>query len=203
MSFIKTYYPILLEGTLFVVLLSLFEYVMYYLILAPDNKVKIQRKVERDVASAMEFDIDMENNEKIEESLRKNPLLAKLALSYIRNGHSKTDLKKAGYRYYLEQLDEVMQNENTTRFYGVTILILILFLLNTVFVLYGRFIIKVPFSLIAIFSSIFITYIFIIMMQLHFVYNVSPQFRMINNKAIEQAIYGFILGKPMEIEQTQ
>jgi hypothetical protein len=198
MAFIKNYYPILLESLLFVCFLSLFEYVMYYIILAPDNKVIIQDKVDDDIKKALDINVDLKYPDKIKEELEKHPLMAQLALNFI-NNKKKIDLKNTGYRYYLQQLDDSMANENQTRRYGVTILIFILFLLMIIFALYGRFIIKVPFSPMAILTSISITFVFIAFMQLYFVYKVTPQFKMINNKSIEKAMYGFMLGKPLEL----
>jgi hypothetical protein len=200
MSFVKNYYPILLESLLFVCLLSLFEYVMYYIILAPENKVKIQDKVDSDVKTALDFDVDVEYPEDIEKLLETHPTFAKLALKYIKT-ENRPDLKQTGYRYYLQQLDEAMQTENSIRKYGVTILIFILFLLLFIFILYGRYIIRVPFSMVTIAYSIGITFTLIVMMQLYFIYVVSPQLKMVNNKSIEKAMYAFMLGKPLELAQ--
>jgi len=200
MSFIKNYYPILLESLLFVCFLSLFEYIMYYAMLAPDNKKSIQEKVDNDVKASLEFDINVENVDKIKEQLANNPMMAQLVLNYIDSNNS-IDLKNTGYRYYLQQLDDAMIGENNIRKYGVTILIFIIFLLTAIFALYGRFIIKVPFNMLAILSSISITFVFIVIMQLYFIYRVTPQLKMVNNKSIEKAMYGFMLGKPVELAQ--
>ena len=170
MSFIKNYYPILLESLLFVCLLSLFEYVLYYYVLAPDNEVQIQNKVNKDVKNALNFDMQhVEYPDQLKDNLKQNPFLAKFTLDYIKS-NDKPDLKKAGYRYYLQQLDAIMAAENTVRRYAVTVLILILFLLLFIFILYGRYIIKVQFNMYAIYSSIVITFIFIVVMQLYFIY---------------------------------
>jgi len=204
MSFIKKYYPILLESLLFVCLLSLFEYIMYYIILAPDNKKIIQAKVDTDVKKSLNFDINtlnVNNSEELTKQLEKNPLLAKMALDYIQNSES-PDFKNTGYRYYLQQLDEAMQTENKVRRYGVTILIIILFMLLFIFVLYGRYIIKVPFNMKQIAASISITFILIVCMQLYFVYIVTPKFKMVNDKSIQKALYAFMLGKPLELPKN-
>jgi hypothetical protein len=199
MSFIKNYYPILLESLLFVCLLSLFEYILYYLVLAPDNEVIIQNKVNTDVKKALDFDMtNVEYPDKLKEELEKQPLMAKLALDYIKSDN-KVDLRKTGYRYYLEQLDANMSAENKIRRYGVTVLIFILFLLLFIFVLYGRFIIKVNFNMSSIAYSIGITFTLIVMMQLYFIYKVSPQLKVVNDQSIAKAIYGFLLGKPLQL----
>jgi hypothetical protein len=201
MSFIKKYYPILLESLLFVCLLSLFEYVMYYIILAPDNKKMIQDKVDKDVKKSLDFDINtlnLNNSDELTKQLEKHPLLAKMALDYIQNSES-PDFKNTGYRYYLQQLDELMQTENKVRLYGVTILIFILFLLLFIFILYGRYIIKVPFNMEQIAASISITFILIVCMQLYFIYIVTPKLKMVNDKSIQKALYAFMLGKPLEL----
>lgn len=198
MSFVKNYYPILLESLLFVCLLSLFEYVMYYIILAPENKGKIQSKVDNDVKKALDFDVEVEYPDELEKFLETHPTMAKLALNYIKS-KDKPDLNETGYRYYLQQLDDAMQTENSIRKYGVTILIFILFLLLSIFILYGRYIIRVPFSMVTIAYSIGITFTLIVMMQLYFIYVVSPQLKLVNNKSIEKAMYAFMLGKPLEL----
>lgn len=193
----KDYYPILLESLLFVCLLSLFEYILYYLVLAPDNKRMIQSKVNKDIKSAINFDIDnAEYSDKLKEELTKRPFLAKMVLDYIKSD-DKPDLKKAGYRYYLQQLDAIMTTENTVRQYGVTILIFVLFLLLFVFILYGRYIIKASFNMYAIATSISITFIFIVVMQLYFIYRVSPQLKVVNDQSINKAILAFLLDKPL------
>ena len=198
LSFVKNYYPILLESLLFVCLLSLFEYIMYYIILAPENKAKIQGKVDVDIKKALNFLDDMEYSDDVLANLEKQPTLAKLALEYIKK-EDKPDLKQTGYRYYLQQLDEAMAAENMIRKAGVTILIFILFLLLFIFILYGRYIIRVNFSMKHIGYSIGITFVMIVVMQLYFIYVVSPQLKVVNNKSIEKAIYAFMLGKPLEL----
>ena len=198
MSFVKNYYPILLESLLFVCLLSLFEYVMYYIILAPENKGKIQGKVDVDIKKALNFLDDVQYSDDVIANLEKQPTLAKLTLEYIKS-KDKPDLKQTGYRYYLQQLDEAMAAENMIRKSGVTILIFILFLLLFIFILYGRFIIKVHFSMKHIAYSISLTFTMIVIMQLYFIYVVSPQLKVVNNKSIEKAIYAFMLGKDLEL----
>jgi hypothetical protein len=95
MSFVKNYYPILLESLLFVCLLSLFEYIMYYIILAPDNKTIIQSKVDDDVKKALNFETDFNNPVNLKKTLESQPGLAKMALQYINNSE-KIDLKQTG-----------------------------------------------------------------------------------------------------------
>lgn len=201
MSFIKNYYPILLESLLFVCLLSLFEYILYYFVLAPDNEVIIQSKVNNDVKNALNFDVNnVEYPDKIKEELEKHPLLAKLTLDYVKS-ENKPNLRNAGYRYYLQQLDASMAAENRVRRYAVTILIFILFLLLFIFILYGRYIINVTFNMHSIGYSIGITFLFIVMMQLYFIYRVSPQLKVVNDQSIKKAIYGFLLGKPLKLAE--
>jgi magnesium-transporting ATPase (P-type) len=177
---------------------------MYYIILAPDNKKIIQAKVDSDVKKSLNFDINslnVNNSEELTKQLEKHPLLAKMALDYIQNSES-PDLKNTGYRYYLQQLDEAMINENNIRRYAVTILIFIFFLLLFIFVLYGRYIINVPFNLKQIGTSISITFILIACMQLYFVYIVTPKLKMVNDKSIQKALYAFMLGKPLELPKV-
>lgn len=176
---------------------------MYYLILAPDNKKIIQSKVNNDIKKAVNFDttdINIDYPEQLKEQLSKHPLLAKMALSYIKDTEG-PDIKKAGYRYYLQQLDNAMITENRVRRYGVTILIFILFLLLFIFILYGRFIIHVNFNMVSIAYSIGITFTFIVIMQLYFIYVVSPQLKMVNDKSIQKAIYAFFLDKPLKLAE--
>jgi hypothetical protein len=49
--------------------------------------------------------------------------------------------------------------------------------------------------------SIGITFSLIVMMQLYFVYVVTPKLKLVNNKSIEKAMYAFMLGKPLELPQ--
>lgn len=198
MPFVKKYYPILLESLLFVCLLSLFEYVMYYIILAPDNKRKIQEQVDLDIKKSLNFMDNFQYADDIVEKLQNYPILAKFILDYIKNKDA-FKIKKLGYRYYLQQLDEQMQNENKIRKVGVTVLIIILFLLLFIFILYGRYIINVNFSMRKIAYSIGLTFTMIVAMQLYFIYIITPKLKMVNTKSIEKTIYGFMLGKSLEL----
>jgi hypothetical protein len=206
MSFVRNYYPILLEGLLFVCILSFFEYLLYYIVLAPDNKKAIQGKLEKDVKKAITFINLGTQTDDIKQYFTDNPFLAKLVLDFIETKETNTgstgstDLsdnifKKTGYRYYLQQLDEQMENENKMRKNGVTILIFILCLLMIIFILYGRYIIQVNFDMRVIMSAIAFTFVLIVLMQLYFIYRVSPQLKLFNNGSIQRAIYGFMLGK--------
>ena len=209
MSFVRNYYPILLEGLLFVCILSFFEYVLYYTVLEPDHKKAIQGKVEKDVKKAISLISLGQNIDTFKQYFTDNPILAKLVLDFIdtketnniniinntKLNNNESLFKQTGYHYYLKQLDEQMMNENKIRKYGVTILIFILCLLMIIFILYGRYIIKVNFDMRLIMSSITFTFVLIVIMQLYFIYGVSPQLKLFNNGAIERAIYGFMLGK--------
>lgn len=199
MSFIRNYYPILLESLLFVCMLSLFEYIMYYLILAPDNVKTIQNKISKDISKQLNKNTEL-NQEELLQYLRDNPVIAQMVYAYIESGQG-SNLSNTGYRYYLQQLDQIMADENANRRIGVTILIVFLFLLLFIFVLYGRYIIMAKFSMWAIFTSIAITFIFIVMMQLYFIYIVTPKLKMVNDKSIERAIYEFLLKQQQEIKQ--
>lgn len=168
------YYPILLEGVIFVFLLSLFEFILFYVILAPENSVKIQDKVNKDIQKVFQPNLEKLSSDNLK------------YITLIANHNN-------GYRYYLSQLDTEMQKENKNRKLILVFIIIIFLLMVFILYLYGRFIIKSKFTFKTIIVSILITYVLIIIMQLHVVYGVIPKLAMTNDDEITNHVYQYIL----------
>ncbi len=197
--FILRYYNVIVESLIFVIMLAGFEYVMFYYILGPEHKHDFETSIPRQIFDNISRE---QHQHTLRTYLASNYIVATLARQISPSVPSDTNFILSyipGYYNYFITIDNFNHNVNDYReaFY---LAMVVLYICGVIaFMLFCKYRLGATLNVGRMIVGLVITYFFIILFLLNFIYKIVPTMQMVNPALIKKVVSSFFLGIPLQL----